>query len=595
MKQLRRLLPYYTPYRADLAAGLSLVVISTAITSVIPWFLRIAVDGIRSGAPIASTAKLAGDIVAVAVFAGFLRYAMREILNRVSREIEYDLRNDLFANLTELDATWFSRNRTGDIMARLTNDLNAVRMAAGPAIMYLTNTIFGAVFALAFMLRIDVLLTALALLPLIVLPIITAYLGGAIHRKFDAVQEHFSTLTTHAQENLTGTRIVRAYRQENAEIEHFAGLNNEYMRRNMSLARLYGTMHPMFALLAGIAGTVVLGLGGMLTLRGTISVGSFVAFGLYLGLLTWPLIALGWVINLFQRGNASMLRLADILDAKSSVTEPAPDVATHLPATTDGRSIEFRNVGFHYPVAEGREPRWVLRNVSFTVPAGKTLGVAGSTGSGKTSLMDLVPRVYDPQEGEILIDGVPVASLPIHELRREIGFVPQESLLFSDTIAGNLGYGANDPAGIQWAAETAQLAETIEEFPGKYETMLGERGINLSGGQKQRASLARALARRPSIVLLDDALSAVDTHTEAAILNALGGALSARTAVIASHRVSAIRDAGWIIVLDEGRIVEQGIHDDLMMAEGRYWTLLRRQQLVESIEEPEISLGTTAQ
>jgi ATP-binding cassette, subfamily B, multidrug efflux pump len=594
MKQLRRLLPYYTPYRADLAAGLSLVVISTAITSVIPWFLRLAIDGIKSGAPISATAKLAGDIVAVAVFAGFLRYAMREILNRVSREIEYDLRNDLFSKLTLLDATWFSKNRTGDIMARLTNDLNAVRMAAGPAIMYLTNTIFGALFALVFMLRIDPLLTLLALLPLIALPIITAYLGGAIHRRFDSVQEHFSTLTTHAQENFTGTRIVRAYRQESAEIERFAGLNNEYMRRNMSLARLYGTMQPMFALLAGIASTIVLGLGGMLALRGTISIGSFVAFGLYLGLLTWPLIALGWVINLFQRGNASMLRLADILDSRSSLIERMPESAAHLSPVARGRSIEFRNVGFHYPVPPGREPRWVLRDVSFIVPAGRTLGVAGSTGSGKTSLMDLIPRLYDPQEGEILVDGIPITDLPIHELRREIGFVPQESLLFSDTIASNLGYGSNDSEAIEWAAETAQLAETIETFPGKYETMLGERGINLSGGQKQRASLARALARRPSIVLLDDALSAVDTHTEAAILRALGGALSARTAVIASHRVSAIRDASWIIVLDEGRIVEQGIHDDLMLAEGRYWTLLRRQQLVESIEEQEISQTDSA-
>jgi ATP-binding cassette, subfamily B, multidrug efflux pump len=519
---------------------------------------------------------------------------MREILNRVSREIEYDLRNDLFSKLTLLDATWFSKNRTGDIMARLTNDLNAVRMAAGPAIMYLTNTIFGALFALVFMLRIDPLLTLLALLPLIALPIITAYLGGAIHRRFDSVQEHFSTLTTHAQENFTGTRIVRAYRQESAEIERFAGLNNEYMRRNMSLARLYGTMQPMFALLAGIASTIVLGLGGMLALRGTISIGSFVAFGLYLGLLTWPLIALGWVINLFQRGNASMLRLADILDSRSSLIERMPESAAHLSPVAGGRSIEFRNVGFHYPVPPGREPRWVLRDVSFIVPAGRTLGVAGSTGSGKTSLMDLIPRLYDPQEGEILVDGIPITDLPIHELRREIGFVPQESLLFSDTIASNLGYGSNDSEAIEWAAETAQLAETIETFPGKYETMLGERGINLSGGQKQRASLARALARRPSIVLLDDALSAVDTHTEAAILRALGGALSARTAVIASHRVSAIRDASWIIVLDEGRIVEQGIHDDLMLAEGRYWTLLRRQQLVESIEEQEISQTDSA-
>ena len=589
MKQLRRLLPYYTPYRPDLIVGLTLVVVSTAITSVIPWFLRQAIDGIRTGAPLTGTVRLAGEIVAVAVFAGFLRYSMREILNRVSRNIEYDLRNDLFAHLTTLDAGWFSRNRTGDIMARLTNDLGAVRMAAGPAVMYLTNTIFGALFALFFMLRIDVVLTIIALLPMVALPAMTVYLGGAIHRRFDAVQEHFSTLTTHAQENLTGTRIVRAYRQESAEIEHFGALNQEYMRRNMALAKLYGTMHPMFALLAGLAGIVVLGLGGLLALRGTISVGSFVAFGLYLGLLTWPLIALGWVINLFQRGNASMLRLAEILDARSALIEVPQESASHLPPTKGGRSIEFRKVGFHYPTPEGREPRWVLRDVSFVVPAGRMLGVVGSTGSGKTALMDLIPRFHDPQEGEILIDGLAIRNLPLHELRREIGFVPQESLLFSDTIEANLGYGTNDPSAVRSAAETAQLAETIENFPGKYETMLGERGINLSGGQKQRASLARALARSPSIVLLDDALSAVDTHTEAEILRALSGALTARTAVISSHRVSAIRDAGWIIVLDEGRVVEQGLHDQLMMAEGRYWTLLRRQQLVESIEGSEES------
>ena len=585
MKQLRRLRPYYTPYRVDMIAGLTLVVVSTAITSVIPWLLRLAIDGVRAGEPMSQTWKLASQIVAVAIFAGFLRYAMREILNRISRNIEYDLRNDLFAHLTTLDAAWFSRNRTGDIMARLTNDLGAVRMAAGPAIMYLVNTIAGALFALVFMLRIDVLLTVLALLPMIALPAITAYLGGAIHRRFESVQEHFSTLTTHAQENLSGTRIVRAYRQETAEIARFATLNDEYMRRNMSLARLYGIMHPMFAVLAGIAGIVVLGLGGVLTLRGTISVGSFVAFGLYLGLLTWPLIALGWVINLFQRGNASLMRLAEILDARSAITSPSREAAHHLPPAQAGRSIEFRDVGFHYPTTEGREPRWVLRDVSFKVPAGTTLGVAGATGSGKTALIDLIPRLHDPQEGEILIDGMPVKSLPVHELRREIGFVPQESLLFSDTIAANLAYGANDNEAVKWAAETAQLSATIESFPGGFETMLGERGINLSGGQKQRASLARALARKPSIVLLDDALSAVDTHTEAEILRALGDALDRRTAVIASHRVSAIREASWIIVLDEGKIVEQGRHDDLMMAEGRYWTLLRRQQLVESIEE----------
>ena len=321
----------------------------------------------------------------------------------------------------------------------------------------------------------------------------------------------------------------------------------------------------------------------------TISVGSFVAFGLYLNLLTWPLIALGWVVNLFQRGSASMIRLMDILDAQPALTDAPAAEQLSLPPATGGRSIEFRNVGFHFPAAEGEAPRWVLRDVSFTVPAGATLGVVGSTGSGKTALMDLIPRLYDAQEGEVLIDGVPIRKVALHDLRGSIGFVPQESLLFSDTIGSNLAYGTNDSEGVEWAAETAQLTETILGFPGGYKTMLGERGINLSGGQKQRASLARALARRPSIVLLDDALSAVDTHTESEILRALRDALTSRTAVIASHRVSAIRDASWIIVLDEGKVVEQGKHDQLMAGEGRYWALLRRQQLVESIEKPDRS------
>ena len=587
MNQLRRLLPYYRPYLGQLVTGLVLVVVSTAITSIIPWFLRAGIDAIRAGEPFRRTVILAGDIVAVGIFAGFLRYGMREILNGISRRIEYDLRNDLFVHLEQLDASYFGRTRTGDIMARLTNDLGAVRMAAGPAIMYLMNTIAGALFALYFMLRIDIRLTVLALLPMIGLPAITAYLGKAVHKRFEAVQEHFSTLTTHAQENLSGTRIVRAYRQENAEIERFGLLNDEYLHRNMSLAKLYGTMFPTFALLAGMAAVVVLGVGGTLTLNGTISVGSFVAFGLYLNLLTWPLIALGWVINLFQRGSASMGRLTEILDAKPGLVEAPANDLVHLPESKGGRSIEFRNVGFHFPLNAGDEPRWVLRNVSFTVAAGSTVGVVGATGSGKTALMDLIPRLYDAQEGEILIDGIPIKRLALHELRNAIGFVPQESLLFSDTIGANLSYGAVDSEGVEWASATAQLTDTIEAFPGGIETMLGERGINLSGGQKQRASLARALARRPSIVLLDDALSAVDTHTEAEILRALRDALSSRTAVIASHRVSAIRDATSIIVLDGGRIVEQGRHDELMIAEGRYWALLRRQQLVESIEKPD--------
>ena len=583
MKELNRLIPYFRPYRWQVLIGLVFVVVSTAITSVIPWLLRQGIDSMGKGATLRVVWVVAAAIVATSLIAGVMRYQMRSLMNGVSRWIEYDLRNDLFAHIESLDAPYFARTRTGDLMARLTNDLGAVRMAAGPAIMYLVNTIASGVFALVFMLRIDPLLTLLALLPMLVLPVMTVRMGSAIHKRFDAVQEHFSTLTTHAQENLSGARIVRAYRQEAAEIERFGRLNEEYLTRNMSLVRLYGTMHPLFSLLAGLGAAIVIGLGGALVIRGTISVGSFVAFGLYLGLLTWPLIALGWVINLFQRGAASMARLVEILDARSTVVS-APAASVHLPAVRAGRSIEFRKVGFHYPTADGREPRWILRGISFFVPAGATLGVVGATGSGKSTLMDLIPRAYDPQEGQILIDGVPIRDLSLAELRAEIGFVQQESLLFSDTVGANIGYGSADPQSIEWAARTAQMESTIASFPGGYDTMLGERGINLSGGQKQRASLARALARNPAIVLLDDALSAVDTHTEAEILRQLRGALTGRTSVIASHRVSSIRHANAIIVLDDGRIVESGRHEELMTAEGRYWSLLRRQQLVEAIE-----------
>jgi ATP-binding cassette, subfamily B, multidrug efflux pump len=329
----------------------------------------------------------------------------------------------------------------------------------------------------------------------------------------------------------------------------------------------------------------VLAVGGIFVLRDTITVGSFVAYGMYLGMLTWPLIALGWVINLFQRGAASMQRLLDILDSRSALR--VSETSRVLPPAAAGRAIEFRNVGFHYPTEPGQEPRWVLRDISFSIPAGATIGVVGATASGKSALMDLVPRLFDPQEGEILIDGVPIRDLDIGTLRREVGYVTQESFLFSDTIRSNLVYGTNDESDGEWAAEVAQLSQTIEDFPGGYDTMLGERGINLSGGQKQRASLARALARRPCIVLLDDALSAVDTHTEAEILRSLREALAGRTALIASHRVSAIRDATWIIVLEQGRVVEEGKHGDLIAARGRYWSLLSRQQLEESIESDE--------
>lgn len=585
VRTLARLLPYYRPHRRKVAWGVLLVVLSSAIGSAVPWVLRRAVDALGTGVPRRQVVLLALAMVAVAFVAGLLRWAMREVMNTMSRHIEYDLRDDVFRALVRLDAGFFGRMRTGEIMARATNDIGAVRMAAGPAVMYLTNTVFGAVFALVFMTRISPRLTALALLPMVTLPFVMAWLGRRIHDRFEAVQAHFGELTTLAQENLAGVRVVRAYRQEAAESARFAAGSAEYVRLNLRLAELYGIMHPATGMIAGAGAVVVLGLGGLMTMRGEISVGSFIAFGFYLGMLTWPLIALGWVTNLFQRGAASLGRLLDILDAKPAIAAPATQAA--LPPAGAGRTIEFRNVGFRYPVAAEHadaEPRWVLRGIDVTVPAGGTLAVVGATGSGKSAFIDLIPRLYDPQEGEVLIDGISVRDLAPEVLREEIGYVPQESFLFGDTILANLTYGGATAEAAQDAARVAQLDETVRDFPGGYDTMLGERGINLSGGQKQRAALARALARRPRVVLLDDALSAVDTHTEAEILHSLRDALTGRTAIIASHRVSAVRDADWIIVLEEGRIVEQGRHPELVAAGGRYWSLLARQELEEGIE-----------
>ena len=561
------------------------MVVSSTLVNGVPTLLRRAIDALGSGADASVVWKLAGAMVALILFNGVFRFWMREILNGVSRRIENDLRDDLFVHLATLDARWYNRTRTGEIMARLTNDLGAVRMAAGPAIMYLTNTVFGGVVALVFMARISGRLTVLALLPMVFLPIVMLKLGRAVHDRFESVQSHFGTLTTLVQENLSGVRIVRAYRQEAAESARFDASSAEYVRRNVQLANLYGIMSPSLTTLAGLGAAAVLGIGGAQVIAGKMSVGAFVAFGLYLSNLTWPLIALGWVTNLFQRGEASMARLNEIFDAQPSVTTPVTPAT--LPVTTGGRAIEFRNVSFSYTERE------VLHGISFTIPAGGTLGVVGATGSGKSALLELMARLYDPTAGTVLMDGVPLPTLSLDTLRAEIGFVPQESLLFSDTIGSNLAYGlrhAHDtPAATTaeqtaWAAAIAQLAETIDGLPSGYQTMLGERGINLSGGQKQRAAMARALARRPSIVVLDDELSAVDTQTEAAILRGLREALSGRTAVIASHRITAIRDASHIIVLDDGRIVERGTHDDLMALQGRYWALLRRQQLEEAVE-----------
>jgi len=566
-----------------MAYGLLCVVLSTAMYAWIPTLIRRALEAMERGAPIRDIVSIGALMIGVTLTMAVFRFQMREILNGVSRIIEHDLREALFERLTRLDPAWYGRTRTGELMAKLTNDIGAVRMAVGPAVMYLTNTVFGGVFALSFMIAISPRLTLIAVAPMIVLPLITLRLGRAIHDRFERVQSRFGDLTTLVQEHLSGLRIIRAYRQEPAEQSRFANISEDYLQRNLALVRLNAMMGPSFTFFAGLGAAAVLGIGGAQVIEGRISIGAFVAFGLYLANLTWPLIALGWVTSLFQRGAASMTRLITILDGVASVGNPEHPV--DLPRTSGGRALSLEGVCFAHPTADGTLGREVLHEISVSVPAGATLGIVGATGSGKTTLLELIPRLADVTGGRILLDGVDVRQVTLDLLRQEIGFVPQESLLFSETLTTNLSYGTANTDDARWAAGVAQLSETIEGFPGKWETLIGERGVNLSGGQKQRAALARALARRPSVVILDDALSAVDTHTEAAILRGLREALAGRTAIIASHRITAIRDAHWILVMDEGRVVEQGRHDDLLALKGRYWTLLRRQQLEDEIEQ----------
>ena len=606
---LRRILPYFRPYRGAVLLGLLCVILASAAANAIPGFLRDGIDALGRGVEGAELWRLGAVMLITAFVAGAFRFGMRELLNSISRRIETDLRRDVFERLLTLDAAWYGRWRTGDLMARLANDVQAVRMATGPAIMYFVNTIFGAIFALIMMVQLSPSLTFWALLPMLGLPVLMIRLGRAVHARFEAVQSQFATITTRAQENLAGVRIVRAYRQEEAEIERFAAAGDAYLDRNMRLARLNGLMNPGFALLAGLGGAITVGVGGRQLIDGTLTVGAFVAFGIYLAMLTWPLIALGWTINLFQRGAASMGRVLDLLDATPVSVEDTGSAT--LPPATGGRTLTFEQVWFAYPsrsaASEGdeatREPRWVLRDVSFTVPAGGTLAVVGATGSGKSALLDLVPRLYEPQRGRILLDGIPIRDLPLATLRAEIGYVPQETLLFSETIGVNVAYGLDDAPTtsgdtndstsawseavrnrVDEAVEVAQLRETLAMLPDALDTPLGERGINLSGGQKQRTALARALARRPRLVLLDDALSAVDTQTEAAILRGLRGLLTERTAIIAAHRVTAVREADHILVLEDGAVVESGTHEALMARRGQYAQLLQRQELLEAVE-----------
>jgi ATP-binding cassette, subfamily B, multidrug efflux pump len=593
MKHLRTLTPYFRPYRAGLVAGLVLVVVSNIFTVAAPWLLRLAIDAL--GEPEVSRGRIltyAGLIVVAAIFGGAAKFGMRQLLNGISRRIECDLRDTFFRHLLRLDAPFYGSWRTGDIMSRATNDTLAVRQAAGPAVMYMVNTTVISIFALTLMVWISPRLTMLAVIPMVLLPPVVLGFGRVIHRRFERIQEQFSALSTLVQENLTGVRLVRAYVQERDQAARFGSMNREYLERNLHLVRAQGLFHPILSLLTGVAMVIVLWVGGGEVMRGAITVGDFVAFTFYLNLLTWPLIALGWVVNLFQRGEASMGRINAVLHTEPGIR---PGVGRTVGTEQARGGIEFRGVGFRYPGTE----RQVLRDLSFRVEPGETVAIVGPTGAGKSTLVSLLPRIQDPSTGIILLDGVPLSEYDPAEIRRRVGMVPQDAFLFSDTIEANVGLGlelesplespletpdgAVDPR-VTRASRIAQLHDQIGDLPHGYRTRLGERGINLSGGQKQRATLARALARDPMILILDDALSAVDTHTEARILEELRTDLAGRTAFIISHRVSAVMHADRILVLDDGALVETGTHEELLARGGTYATLLRRQLLEQEVE-----------
>jgi ATP-binding cassette subfamily B multidrug efflux pump len=580
MRELRALLPFLRPYRRTFAVGMAMILLSNFFTVLGPRFLERGIDALRGAAPLSEVGRYALLLVGAALIGGVARYFMRDVLNSVSRRVETDLRNTLYDHLQRMSAEFYDRYTTGDVMARATNDLLAVRMVAGPALMYLVDTIIRAALILPAMLHISPLLTGLALLPLVGLPVAMVVLGQLIHRRTLEIQTQFGELTNFAHENLSGVRVVRAYRQEHAETIAFHRLGEQYLRKNLSLAKVQGIFYPVLSLFGGLGAVAILYVGGRLVVGGSVSVGAFVAFGVYLAMLVWPMIALGWGINLVQRGGAAMARINQVLGEQPAIVTPAEPTA--LPASAGARALTVEAVWFRYPNAPERG--WALADVSFTLAPGRSLAIVGATGAGKTTLVDLLVRTYDPDRGRVLIDGVDIRRLSLDELRRAVGFVPQETFLFSAPLRDNVLLGAPDDGRLERVAETSQLSEALPALPRGFDTMLGERGINLSGGQKQRAAIARALAQDPPIFVLDDALSAVDAHTETKILAGLRDALAGRTSVIVSHRLAAVRGADWILVLDEGRVVEQGTHDALVTRGGRYWELLRRQQLEEELD-----------
>jgi ATP-binding cassette subfamily B multidrug efflux pump len=605
-KSLRPVLPYVKRYRWGYLAGTLCVFLTNGIWILFPKVIGRAADDLHEGVNRHKLLVYAGLLIALAIGKGIFQFLTRWIVIGVSRDIEFDLRNDLFAKLESLSYSYYQRHRTGDIMARATNDLNAVRMLLGPAIMYLANTVVYTAGALAFMIAISPRLTFYTFLPLPLASVVIQYFGRRIHDRFERIQAMFSDISARAQENFSGARLIRSYVQEEAEIRAFEKENQEYIRRSLKLVRLMGMLWPTLELMLGCAVVLVLWLGGRevlqglttvrlvsqigiaasgftapaitttLKLSGSMSVGDFFSFSTYMMQLTWPIIALGWVINIFQRGTASLVRLNEILQEQPEIKDTSGAQDSEIIG-----DVEFRGLNFSY---DGKE---VLHEVNLRVRAGTSLAIVGPTGSGKTTLVSLIPRIYDADSGMVLIDGQPIREYTLASLRRNIGFVPQETFLFSDRIRENIALGVDSAADreIHDAAEASNIAADIEGFPEGYETMVGERGITLSGGQKQRTAIARALIRNPKILILDDALSSVDTQTEDKILNQLRDVMRGRTTIFISHRVSTVRNADRIAVLHGGRIVELGTHDELLALSGYYSDLYNKQLLEEELAE----------